>query len=253
MPERRYATQIHTTYENFEAVCPYCGQLCVFNRATDLKTFQPISFREVTCFHCSEAFCINRDTMCSAYEWFLYEAQELLTAKRYTASVLCAAQAFETLFNLYLHVALVGMPFARERDAPLTAHNALVDKLRVTVEDLAYQRLRNTFLNTVLADEAITSIAGAHKAFDRLPARKYQPPTDEAISQHRDPRVAPLLQRVKDSTVHRLRNRVVHKEAHRPTREEASMVVQEAGDILFPLGYLLFKSAEEVGLLDDDI
>jgi hypothetical protein len=41
------------------------------------------------------------------------------------------------------------------------------------------------------------------------------------------------------TNIHGLRNSVVHKQAYRPTYEEARRALDEARDILFPLGLRL--------------
>ena len=44
-----YTKKKNPTYENFEAECPYCFHFNIYNRATDFKTFNPVSFKTVKC------------------------------------------------------------------------------------------------------------------------------------------------------------------------------------------------------------
>ena len=49
------AERKRTSYENFAAECPWCRRENIFNRASDLKTFEPIAGRDVSCLSAAEA------------------------------------------------------------------------------------------------------------------------------------------------------------------------------------------------------
>lgn len=244
MSEYAYATHIRPTYENFEATCPSCERLNIFNRASDLKTFQPIAFREVLCLHCGQGFCINSDIINPAYQCLVLDARELLQVKRYAASVLNAAQAFETFFSHYLRLALVPGFYWPQAHAWVDDINAIRSKLYDTIKNLTYKKLRDVFLNTVLAADDIQSTDRAYEVIDTLPSRARRTPTNADLQTYPDHTIAALLQQLKDSTVHELRNRVIHKDAYRPTLSEAAAALEEAAEVLFPLGVHLLTPLE---------
>lgn len=108
-----YAEHIETSYENFIAVCPECGYKNIFNRISDLKTTELISFRRVHCFNesCGKIFGINRDTLRARYLALLFDCYPLYEQKRYSACVILLNQALEVFFYHYLKVELVYRPY----------------------------------------------------------------------------------------------------------------------------------------------
>ena len=94
-----YARNMDPTYENFEAECPHCGVSNIFNRASDLRTFQPISLRTVKCQKCNRPFKINNDSVNAAHQMLLTACYTLIERKQYMQCVLSVAQAYEVFFS----------------------------------------------------------------------------------------------------------------------------------------------------------
>ncbi len=97
------AQKKQTSYENFVAECPWCGQESIFNRATDLKDLTPIAFRTVSCLRqeCGKPFNINDDSVNSAHEMLIFDCHGLLQLKHYMNCILTLAQAHEAFLYLF--------------------------------------------------------------------------------------------------------------------------------------------------------
>ena len=92
------------SYENFVADCPLCGHECIFNRASDLHTFEPIGGLNVTCLNglCAKTFRLVSDSVNERHEMLIYDCYELLERKHYMNCILSLAQAYEVFFSLFL-------------------------------------------------------------------------------------------------------------------------------------------------------
>ena len=104
------------SYENFVAECPWCRRESIFNRASDLKTFEPIAGRDVSCLNaaCGKLFRILGDSVNSPHEMLIFDCYELLDRKHYMNAVLSLAQAYETFFSLFFRVEY--KPFGADPD-----------------------------------------------------------------------------------------------------------------------------------------
>src|SRR5207248_2223257 len=88
---------IESTYENIYADCPHCGYQNIFNRASDLKTFEPIAGRDVACTNsdCRRPFRIVSDRINPAHQALLFDCADMLRRKQYMQCVLAVAQSYE--------------------------------------------------------------------------------------------------------------------------------------------------------------
>lgn len=95
------AEKMRTDYENFVAVCPSCGHECIFNRASDLCTFEPIGELNVSCLNeeCRKPFRLVGDSVNEPHEMLIYDCYELLEHKHYMNCILSLAQAYEVFFQ----------------------------------------------------------------------------------------------------------------------------------------------------------
>ena len=112
------AERKRTSYENFAAECPWCRRENIFNRASDLKTFEPIAGRDVSCLSaaCGKPFRILGDSVNSPHEMLIFDCYELLDRKHYMNAVLSLAQAYETFFSLFFRVELLYKPLGADPD-----------------------------------------------------------------------------------------------------------------------------------------
>jgi len=238
------------TYENFIARCPWCGQENIFNRASDLNGFAPISHREVSCLFsdCSKPFSLSGDSINSAYEMIIFDCYELLQRKHYAYCILNLAQAFEVFFSQYLRVELLYKPFAVESDKDIDFLNELMGLLYRKTERLSFDLMKNLFLSRVLDVGQPKSLREAESIMNQFPD-KPSCPSDEAISTAGvsiGVRITELLLRLKSCKVPQKRNQVVHKRAYRPTLAEVNDSLKETREILFPLARALDVHIDEV-------
>jgi hypothetical protein len=117
----------YTSYESIELVCPTCGQDNIFNRATDLGTFERIDGHDVACLmpDCGEPFRLLGDLVNHPYEMMIWDCERLIQQKRYISCVLTVAQAYETFFSLFLRVQLAYKPAASDPNGNVVHLNRL--------------------------------------------------------------------------------------------------------------------------------
>lgn len=227
-----------TTYENFIVDCPFCGKESVFNRASDLKTFDSIAGRDVTCLNneCKKAFRIVNDTINDAYAMLIFDCYELCNQKHYISCILNLVQAYEVFFALFFRVELLYKPFWVESKRKVCDMNGVAKDLHDKISKHAFAQMRALFLQHVLTRprHSPQSIDEAAKIVDGFPKRPNDPSHAEITALH-DPKLTPLLMALKKTKIHELRNNVAHKSAYRPTRHEVEEAIKEARSILFPL------------------
>jgi hypothetical protein len=231
-----YSRNMDPTYENFVAECPHCSASNIFNRASDLRTFQPIGFRTVNCQKCDRPFNINNDSVNAAHEMLLFACNAFIERKQYMQCVLSVAQAYEVFFSHFLYVQLIYRPFAKDNRCDPRLLNELTKQLYHRVEKFTFEPMRRLVLRLAVDRAAPESLADAQAAIDALPKRNDVPqvPRQDIEAVHED-RLRALLLLLQDADAVDLRNKVVHKEAYRPKLDEAKRVLDEAREILHGL------------------
>ena len=228
-----------TSYENFVAECPWCGKDSIFNRASDLGTFEPIDGRDVACqsADCGKPFRIIGDRVNNAHETLVLDCYELIERKHYMSCILNLAQAHEVFFSLFFRVELLYRPFAADPDQELAELNRLAGVLSERLERHAFSSMRALFLQHIVAARAPKNLVEAEKMISALPEqpKDAKVPKDSALDSLSDAKLVPLLKSLKATDIHTCRNKVVHKRAYRPTAAEVHKHLDETGSILFPL------------------
>ena len=69
-------------YENVVVECPLCNYELIFNRASDLRTFESISGANVSCHKCKHRFWNNGDSVNERHEAIIIACHDLLETKR---------------------------------------------------------------------------------------------------------------------------------------------------------------------------
>ena len=225
-------------YENVVADCPRCGYECVFNRASDLCTFQPISGADVRCLKCKQPFWLNGDTVNERHEVMLFECHELLERKKYMNCILNICQAYEMFFSLYLRVNLLYVPFGNsdwDSDS-LEKLNELSMKLEQKTRGFGFAKMLASFLRLIVEHNPPSTLDEAEKYIQSLCSEM---PKNTDVDSVKDNNLSNLLMCIKRIKINQSRNKVVHKIGYRPTRTEAEEAWKEAKSTLFPLTYLL--------------
>jgi len=227
--------KIRTSWENFVAKCPTCGKESIFNRASDLCTFQPIVGLNVRCLSesCAKPFRISDDRLSTAHETLFWDCYDLRDHKQYMMCILNQATAYEAFFSLFFRVELLYKPFCADGEQTLDDLNRLSRDLYKKLEGHAFSRMRALFLQHVVTKKSPKDLAEAAQmisCFSPCP----KAPKDADIGRLADGKLARLLQRVKATKIHELRNRVAHR-AYRPTRVEVGATLKETREILLPL------------------
>lgn len=236
---------IRPGYENLVAECPSCGHECIFNRASDLRTFTPIAGRNVFCLSetCGKPFRLSGDRVNERHEMLILDCQKLLEQKSYMNAILSIAIAYEIFFSLFMRVELCYKPFAGSPNADIADLNRLLNQLEEKIKKHSFVCMRALFLKHITEKRRSPSLCKAGNTIAALPDDP-KDPKDKAIEAMNDPKLISFLKTLKSTSINTLRNRVVHKHAYRPCREEVETDLQEAESILFPLTHVL-------GLRDD--
>lgn len=227
-------------YENVVVDCPLCNDELVFNRATDLATFEPISGIDVLCYECGKGFWINGDSVNERHEAVIFDCHDLLRTKRYMNCILNVCQAYEMFFSLYLRVNLLYRPFATDYHMGRASTEKLNIRFRELAEEtekIAFAKMRDIFLALFVRGHRPTSLEEAKAHIDSL--RTHSCPKDDDLTVEGDKKMSELLLRMKRTKINRMRNNVVHKNGYRPDRSEAELALKEARSVLFPLTSLL--------------
>lgn len=224
------------SYENIVAECPWCCRENIFNRASDLHTFEPIAGRDVSCqsVNCGKSFRIVGDSVNNPHEMLILDCYELLERKHYMNCILTLAQAYEVFFSLFLRVELLYKPFARDKGKDVNHLNRLAERLSEKVKRHSFVPMRALFLRQIIAEPRPANLAEAEAVISELEDCPSDP-KDAELEALGDEQLVALLKAVKSTTINTLRNQVVHRQAYRPTREEAEAALKEARSLLFPL------------------
>jgi hypothetical protein len=255
MGDHPYSTDMESTYENIIAVCRVCGCRNVFNRASDLCTFEPIAFKTVICQNpsCRNDFPIKGDLINPAHQTLLFDCHDLLSAKQYMHAVLSITQAYEVFFSHYLRIELLYRPFATEGSGDRPALNLLAEQLYEAVQTFTFQPMRSLFLALAVRPTRFRSLAESEawiKIIPRSPRRVVKV-SDEQIDAVGDPELRNQLRDLAIVQIDGLRNRVVHKDAYRPTRDEAQAALSDAERVLHGLTSLLRLDGDAVWYLSE--
>jgi hypothetical protein len=212
---------IESTYENVYTECPGCGYRNIFNRASDLKTFEPIAGLDVRCEKagCMSAFRIVSDRINPAHQSLLFDCADLLARKQYMQCVFAVAQSYEVFFNHFLHVQLIFRPFAGEDTHDVDELNDVSNQLYEAVQGFTFEPMRSLFLDLVARDVTFSTLTNSKGSIKALPnsALAIKKPTKAVVQSVTDDRLRDLLVALYDAKIPQLRNRVVHKDAYRPT------------------------------------
>ena len=218
------------------AECPLCCKESIFNRASDLHTFEPISGLDVVCqnLECGKPFRLVGDRVNSRHEMLIYDCYELADRKHYMSCVLNLAQAYEVFFGLYFRVELLYKPFGIDPDRELTDLNRITKSLHDRIMKHTFAPMRALFLQHILSRRLPKNLTEAEAIVATLP-EKPGDPKDVAIENIDDLKLVTLLKSLKSTSIHILRNDVAHKQAYRPTRDQAETAIEETRSILLPL------------------
>lgn len=218
------------------ADCPWCRQDNIFNRATDLHTFEPIAGRNVSCQNadCRKPFRIVGDSVNSAHEMLIFDCHELIERKHYMNCILTLAQAYEVFFNLFFRVELLYKPFGSDPDQEMADLNSLSKALHDKIKKHTFAPMRALFLSHIVAGHSPKTLAEASSVVSALP-NSPNDPSDATIERHNDVKLVSLLKALKRTDINTLRNQIIHKRAYRPTREQVDAALEETRSILFPL------------------
>jgi hypothetical protein len=236
------------THENFEAHCPYCDYLNVFNRATDLNDSDSIDGEVQQCRNpkCQRSFALTYDSIDPTFALLYYEAQTLLEHKRFGDAIVKLATSVEQFFTHSLFELLAWQRVAaNESDYHVAdAANRIAARLTQAIHKAAYQDLRNLFLHMLIAGP-ITSIQDAERIIDQITIAT---PSGTALATLADPDIQSAAHRLKMLSLHEVRNRIIHHTTYRPAEQEARALFQETEDVMWTLVHKLDVRFESLGI-----
>jgi hypothetical protein len=227
------AIEKNPTYENFEVRCPICKHWNIFNRASELKTFNLICEQIVVCQNkqCQKEFLIGGDLINPAWQMLILDCELLKQQKRYSYCVLNLAQAFEMYFSLFFRVHFIYKPYGIEKSYESNRFADLSKMLFKTTRRLTYRKLRNIFMNILIEKIKCTNLEESKNVINNF-KDYFKDPTDKSLVDIHDQELNEVLLKLKNCKVSTLRNNVVHKYAYRPNLEEVEMAIEETIFIL---------------------
>ena len=228
----------HANYENIIAACHWCGHECIFNRASDIGTFEPIWGKDIQCLKgsCQKSFRIVSDTANERHEMLIFDCHQLLERKQYMYCILNLTMAYEMFFSLFLRVELLYKPFVADpnpkRSENQNRMNVLSKKLDCKTKRWTFDPMRSIFLSEVTDQQPVPDLRVSEGRIDSLKSRSASECKIRALS---DTRLIPPLICLRDTGINKVRNAILHKQGYRPTKKEAKKYLEEAGSILFKL------------------
>ena len=231
-----YALKTKINYENFIAKCPYCKEENIFNRASDLKTFEYIDCKEVVCFECKQKFYIKSDLVSEKHEYMIYDCCALLKQKKYMYCIINLCVACEAFFLKGIEIKLLWEPWKRklfQRDTEIFNHYS--DKLHKKTQDYSYSKLLNVFFDLYLKNRSFLSQMSIDDYMNLIDCFAKIEPKDEDIQKYHDPETKDLFMRLKKLKINKMRNNVAHKCAFRPTRQDVEKYLEEERSVVFGL------------------
>lgn len=233
-----YAERQKSNYENFIAECPYpdCKSENIFNRVSDLKTVEPIAFKEVECFKCKRKFNIKSDYVGEIHEYLIYDCYELLKLKKYMYCIINLCTACESFFLKGIEIKLLLKPweerlFERNTDT----FNRYSKKLHERTRSYTYPKLLNVFFDLYLKDKSFHSQTSIDNYMNGIDDFAKIEPKDEDIQKYHDRETGDLFMHLKKLKINEMRNKVVHKYAFRPSLQDVEKCLDEVKSVVFRL------------------
>ena len=220
-------------YENFIDVCPRCGYRNIYNRRTDLKTFDPIGGLDVECFNCHKNFWITGDEVNAPYRYLYYDCRFFEKEKRYMYCIIGFCQAIEMFLSYAIEWKLVWVPHQNgiiER----TDLDAILKDIRAKFEECGFSRLRNIFFYIHLNRKSFCSKPDILNYTNRFSDYWGRIPSDAEVQACPGPKLATLFLNLKTTQVNELRNDVVHQ-GYRTSLKEVYDCQEETAKIVLDL------------------
>ena len=221
-------------YETLSVTCDHCHVKLLLNRHDDLGEFEAISGRTFTCPACARDFWITGDTVNTAYEMFIFAADEHWASKHHMLAVMSLAQAWEIFLAAFAYSNFAYRPFWLERRhaAALDELNRCLEKLAHAIRNFNLRNLLNLTAHTIVRQLHPRTLAEAEPMIERIERDSlHRDPSAADIATIGDAEVREAVIRLRSLQVAELRNRVGHKQAYRPTAKEVAPCRNE--EILF--------------------
>ena len=238
-----------TDYENLYAYCPSCGKENIYNRATDIATFEPISRERVQCVYCRYSFPIGNDMLGEKYEYMILDCHVLLKLKKYMYCIINLCQACEAFFMKGITIKLLFQPWRAgifgqedgiysENRTELGCYdvfNQYSGQIQKAVRNYAYNKLRNVCFDLYLIDKAFSARTDIDEYLKVIDCYARIEPSDADIESKSTNENRDLFIKLRNLGIGEMRNKVVHKEAYRPTKDEAEKCLEEVHTVVIGL------------------
>lgn len=221
---------IGADYETITMPCHSCGEVNLYNRATDLRDLGKVVGKEFPCFTCGKPVRISIEYGNPPYEMFIFDCYTFRAERRYMLAVSTLAQALEMFFALGVEILLFHHVRNADKDVTDEELGGLGDELFESTKTYTYFRMRNLLLNCAVQRLRPTSLAEARAVIARIPSLSDEP-SDSTLEAVTDSALKPLLVRLKALPIGTLRNWVIHKHAYRPNLDELNECLDPAHEL----------------------
>ena len=232
-------------YETLSVICDHCQIKLLLNRHDDLGEFSAISGRTFTCTACGRDFWITGDVVNTAYEMFIFAADEHSATKHHMLAVMSLAQAWEIFLATFAYSNFAYRPFWLEQRhaAALDDLNRCLEKLAHSIRNFNFRNLVNLTAHTIVRQLHPRTLAEAEAMIETIERDTlHRDPSAADIATIRDTEVREAVVHLRSLQIAELRNRVGHKQAYRPAanevvpcRNEEILFLHRVGD-LFGVG-----------------
>lgn len=212
-------------YETLSVTCDHCNVKLLLNRRDDLGEFSAISGRTFTCSACGRDFWITGDVVNTAYEMFIFAADEHFASKQHMLTVMSLAQAWEIFLATFAYSNFAYRPFwlKRPHADELDELNRCLGKLEHAIRNFNFRNLLNLTAHTIVRQLHPRTLAEAEPMIEAIERNLlHRDPSNADIATIRDTEVREAVVRLRNLQVVELRNRVGHKQAYRPAANEVA-------------------------------
>lgn len=241
-------------FENIRVTCPYCNNVNIFNRISDLNTTELVTSLDVICASCGRNLLLSGDIINPAYQMLFYKCYKYKEVKEYMASIITICTAYEMFFMFTLRFFLTVKPLksVSSQYQRIKQNKELNDILEQKVAKYSFSKMLNEFIKLLIRNDSnpiitlddsksyITNMNGCSSNIDNIKQIENVGLRNQLI----------VLYKLKEKKllIDSLRNKVVHKQGYRPSLEEVEREIKIAHNIIFKIVGILYLITDDVNL-----
>lgn len=250
MNKIQYVKINESNYENIHVKCPSCGEMNIFNRATDIGDVSPVIGSEVKCLNkkCRIIFGIYGDLINNQYEMLLFDCDKLIEERHYSYCILNLIQSYEMYFSLYLQIELIFKHYSNDKTLNKSDFRNMMIEFTKKTKGKSFYEMRAMLLNYFVFTKILLkrNIESLQESTIFLRQISINNPSEDTLSLINPPELSSLLIKLLKICLHETRNKIIHKSGYRPKLEEAKSALEETQKIIYGLLPFLGNSTDHI-------